>query len=102
MRDSCFRCAHLRTTVLSFRSCATPVKLPSCDYHVRPLRYVKQFYNQRYFNSGHPPAYSTPHEPSDKQDRVMHKRDFFPLRRFRPVPLTEDSLANIKGQLASR
>ena len=34
IRDSCFRCARLRSTALSFRSCVTPFKLPNCRYHV--------------------------------------------------------------------
>ena len=76
--------------------------VPSQTPFLRLSRQVKQFYKQPYFNSGHHPDYSTPHEPPDKQDRVKHKRNFFPRRRFRSVPLTEVSLANIKGQLVSR
>ena len=33
-RDSCFRYAHLWSTALFFRDCATPAKLPTCNYHV--------------------------------------------------------------------
>ena len=66
------------------------------------LRQAKQFYEQRYFKPDVPPAYSTPHEPSNQRSGVKLKRDFFPRRRFRPVPLTEVSLTNIKGQLISR
>ena len=60
------------------------------------------FYAHRVFKTGMPPAYTTPHEPFNQRSGVKLKRDFFPRRRFRPVPLTEVSLTNIKGQLISR
>ena len=45
------------------------------------------------------PIYSTPHTASDLQTRVHCERDFFPRRRFRPFPISEVSVVNIKGHL---
>ena len=56
-------------------------------------QYVKTNNSIRINNSGLPLAHCIPHKPSDKQDKLKHKRSSF--RRFSAVLLTEVSMTDI-------
>ena len=81
----------------SFRS-FPPAKLLSWDYHVKSKNSISSHIS---ILVTLPIILHLTNHPTNKTE-LSTKRDFFARRRFRPVPLTEVSLADIKGQLASR